>query len=129
MIGQRSFIMCIILSIVTLGIYGLYWTYKLAKDVNLICAGDGKKTAGLLLLFLFSLLTFGIYSLVWIFKLGDRLQENGPKYNVNIKDGGSTLLLWSVMGAFIVIGPYVALYILIKNVNLLAAEYDKKLAN
>ena len=128
MIGKHSFVKIIILSIVTFGIYGLYWIYKVARDVNKICAGDGQSTAGLLKLFLLSLITFGIYSLVWQFKLGDRLQDNGTKYGITIKEGGSTILLWTLLGSFIVVGPYVAIYIIVKNINALAEEYNKKAA-
>ena len=127
MIKNRSLVKVILLSIVTFGIYGLIWTHYLAKDTNAICEGDGKKTAGLLKLFLLSLITFGIYSIIWIYMLGDRLQDNGPKYNVTIKESGGTILLWYLVGSFIIVGPYVALYIIIKNINALAEEYNKKL--
>jgi hypothetical protein len=58
MIKKRSLVGVILLSIITLGIYGLYWIHKLAKDVNAICAGDGKKTGGLLKCLLLGLITF-----------------------------------------------------------------------
>ncbi|MDR2964926.1 MAG: DUF4234 domain-containing protein [Treponema sp.] len=127
MIKQRGLLSFILLSIITFGIYPLFWVSKLAKDVNKMCEGDGKKTRGLILLLLFSLLTFGIYFIVWYYMLGDRLQDNGPKYNVTIKEGGGIIVLWSILGAFIFIGPYIALYIIIKNTNILAAEYNKKI--
>ena len=57
-----SLLMYILLSIVTCGIYGLYFTYKMAQDTNQICAGDGDKTAGLGAYILLSLVTCGIYS-------------------------------------------------------------------
>ncbi|MDR2048914.1 MAG: DUF4234 domain-containing protein, partial [Treponema sp.] len=46
-VKMRGLASYIIFGILTLGIYQLYWYYKLAKDVNLICAGDLKKTGGL----------------------------------------------------------------------------------
>lgn len=128
MIKKRDLVMVIILSIITLGIYGLYWIHCLAKDVNTICAGDGKNTGGLLKCLLLGLITLGIYNLVWIFMLGDRLQDNAAKYDIKIKESGGTILLWYILGSFIIIGPYVALYIIIKNTNALAKEYNKKLS-
>jgi heme/copper-type cytochrome/quinol oxidase subunit 2 len=123
-IKNRNYVLTIILLMVTLGLYGLYWIYKLAKDVNTICNGDGKKTRGLLLFFLFSLITVGIYGYVWYFMLGDRLQENALRYGLSFKEGGGTILLWAVLGSFIIIGPFISLYIVTKNLNALALAYN-----
>jgi hypothetical protein len=128
MIKKRGLAGMILLSIVTFGIYGLYWIYALAKDVNTICEGDGQTTGGLLKYLLLGMITFGIYDIVWLYMLGDRLQDNGPKYNITIKESGGTILLWSILGSFIIVGPFIALHILIKNVNALANEYNKKLS-
>ena len=126
MVEKRSFVKALALCIVTLGIYMYFWIYKLAKDVNAICEGDGKTTAGLAKLILLGIVTFGIYIFIWLFRLGDRMQDIGPKYNVDIKEGGSTILLWYLLGASVIVGPFVAFYIIIKNVNALAEEYNKK---
>jgi len=127
MIKKRGLVGLILLSIITFGIYGLYWIYKLAKDVNTICEGDGKKTSGLLIYILLGIVTFGIYDLIWIYMVGDRIQDNAPKYNLTFKESGGTILLWFILGSFIIIGPFIALYIIIKNMNLLADEYNKKI--
>ena len=127
MVKKRGLAGLIILSFITFGIYGLYWIYKLAKDVNLICEGDGKKTAGLLKYLLLGIITFGIYDFIWVYMLGDRLQDNAQKYNITIKESGETVLLWFLLGSFIIIGPFIALHIIIKNVNALADEYNKNL--
>jgi len=126
MIKKRGLLGLILLSLITFGIYGLYWIYKLAKDVNAICDGDGKKTGGLLKYLLLGLITFGIYDLVWVYMLGDRLQDNAQKYNITIKESGGTVLLWLILGSLIIIGPFIALHIIIKNTNALAEEYNKK---
>jgi hypothetical protein len=126
MIKKRGLLGLILLSIITLGIYGLYWIYKLAKDVNSICEGDGKKTGGLLKFILLGIITFGIYDLVWLYMLGDRLQDNAPRYGLAFKESGGAVLLWYILGAFIIVGPFIALYIIIKNTNSLAEEYNKK---
>jgi hypothetical protein len=127
MIKKRGLGGLILLSIITLGIYTLYWIHQLAKDVNAICEGDGKKTGGLLKYLLLGIITFGIYDLVWLYMLGDRLQDNAPKYGLTFKESGTAVLLWYIFGAFIIVGPFIALYIIIKNTNALADEYNKKL--
>ena len=126
MIKKRGLVGLVILSIITFGIYGLFWIHKLAKDVNTICDGDGKKTSGLLKYILFGLITFGIYDMIWVFMLGDRLQDNAPRYGQQIKENGGTILLWLLLGSFIIVGPFIALYIIIKNTNALADEYNKR---
>ena len=126
MIKKRGLASLIIFSIITFGIYGFYWIYKLSQDVNTVCEGDGKKTSGLLKYLLFGIITFGIYNLVWLYMLGDRLQDNASKYNLSFKESGGTILLWYLLGSFIIIGPFIALHIIIKNTNALAEEFNKK---
>ncbi|MDR1106813.1 MAG: DUF4234 domain-containing protein [Treponema sp.] len=126
MIKKRGLAGLILLSIITFGIYSLYWIHKLAKDVNSICEGDGKKTGGFLKYFFLGIITFGIYDLVWLFMLGDRLQDNAQRYGLAFKESGGTVLLWYILGSFIIVGPFIAFYIIIKNVNALADEYNKK---
>jgi hypothetical protein len=126
MIKNRNYVLTIIFMIITLGIYGLYWIHKLAKDVNAVCGGDGKKTRGLLLFFLFSLITCGIYSCVWYFMLGDRLQDNAGRYGLSFKEGGGTILLWMLLGSLIIVGPFISIYIIIKNINAMAIAYNAK---
>jgi hypothetical protein len=128
MIKKRNLFFLILLSLITFGIYSLYWIYRLAKDVNAICKEDGKKTGGLLKYLFLGLITLGIYDWVWLFMLGDRLQDNAPRYGLSFKENGGTVLLWALLGAFIVVGPFIALHIIIKNTNALAEEYNKKSA-
>ncbi|MDR2500525.1 MAG: DUF4234 domain-containing protein [Treponema sp.] len=128
MIKKRGLVSYILLSAITGGIYGLWRVHVLARDVNVMCEGDGKKTRGLLALFFLSLITFGIYFWVWLYNAGERLQDNGPRYGVTIKEGGSALLLWMLLGWIIIIGPYIGLHILFKNVNALADAYNGKLS-
>ncbi|MGN1267690.1 MAG: DUF4234 domain-containing protein [Dorea sp.] len=69
-ITSRSIPVAIILSIVTCGIYGIYWMIKLNDEVNLL-SGEVDGTSGGMV-FLFSLITCGIYSIYWMFKMGER---------------------------------------------------------
>jgi len=62
---NRGFWLALLLMIVTLGIYQWYLIYAFARETNLACREDGKKTTGLFLFIIFTILTFGIYSIVW----------------------------------------------------------------
>ncbi len=123
--ADRSLLKYILLSIVTCGIYQLYFIHKLSADVNILCEGDGQETAGLLKYILLSLITCGIYSFVWSYSLGNRLSENAPRYGLRFSENGTSVLLWNLFGILLCgIGPFIAMNIIIKNTNALANAYN-----
>lgn len=122
---DRNLAMYILLSIVTCGIYSYYFIYKMAKDVNVACEGDGKQTSGLVAFILLSMITCGIYAWVWYYNLANRLQENAPRYGLVFSDNGTSVLLWLILGSWLCgIGGFVAMNILIKNTNAICAAYN-----
>ena len=122
---NRSLLIYILLSGITFGIYPLYFFYEMAKAANTVCDGDGEETPGLLSYLLLSLVTCGIYGIIWQYKLANRLQKNGPRYNLVITENGTTVLLWQLIGSLLcAIGPFVAFHIMIKNLNTLCGAYN-----
>ena len=67
---QRNIAVAVILSIITCGIYGIYWMVVLNDDANSL-AGDTNATSGGMVV-LFTLITCGIYGLYWHFKMGEK---------------------------------------------------------
>ena len=123
---DRSLVMYILVSIVTCGIYSYYFLYSIAQDANVVCADDGKKTSGLAAFILLSIVTCGIYAWIWYYNLGNRLSENAPKYGLNFSENGTTVLMWMIFGSFLCgIGPFIAMNILITNMNALAHAYNE----
>ncbi|MFG6332042.1 MAG: DUF4234 domain-containing protein [Lachnospiraceae bacterium] len=123
---DRSLIMYILLSLVTCGIYSYYFLYSIAQDANVVCADDGKKTSGLAAFILLSIVTCGIYAWIWYYSLGNRLSENAPRYGLNFSENGTTVLMWMIFGSFLCgIGPFIAMNILINNMNALAHAYNE----
>lgn len=117
--------MFIILSFITCGIYSIYFWYKYAKDVNIICSGDGDQTTDYITALLLGIVTCGIYTFYWYYKLGNRLQNNGPRYNVRIDESGTTILMWIIIGSIIAgVGSLIGMYFVIKNFNALAESYN-----
>ena len=98
---DRSLVTYILLSLVTCGIYGYYFIYKLAEEVNIACEGDGEQTSGLVAFILLSFITCGIYAYYWYYKLGNRLAANAIRYNLNFQENGTTVLMWCIFGAFL----------------------------
>ncbi len=123
---DRSLVAYIVLSIITCGIYGYYFLYSMARDVNIACEGDGEQTAGLLAFILLSFVTCGLYAYYWYYKLGNRLCANAPRYQMNFQENGTTVILWCIVGLVLCgIGPYIAMHILIKNTNAICAAYNR----
>lgn len=71
---QRSIAVCIILSIVTCGIYGLYWLVVLTDDANQASGHSSDGTSGGVVLLL-TIVTCGIYGYYWAYKMGERINE------------------------------------------------------
>lgn len=91
-ISKRSIPVCIILSIVTFGIYGLYWMYSIANDVNTLVGDDSTSGAKVLI---FSIITLGIYELYWLYKVGERLSNF--KYQQGIMDDHYRSLIYLIL--------------------------------
>ncbi len=72
-VERREIAMCVILSIVTFGIYALYWVYKL-NDEMCVVAGEESFTAGGTVVLLI-IVTFGIYGIYWNYKQGERVDR------------------------------------------------------
>ena len=124
---DRSLAAYILLSIITCGIYGYYFIYSVARDINIACDDDDEETGGLGVYILLSIVTCGLYGIWWEYKLGNRLQKNGPAFGLSIQENGTTILLWRLLGcALCFVGTFVGSYILIRNVNLICDAYNRK---
>ena len=123
---DRGLASYILLSNITCGIYGYYFIYKMAHDVNIACDGDGENTSGLVAFILLSMITCGIYAWYWYYKLGNRLANNAGRYGLVIQENGTTVLMWCIFGTLICgIGPFIAMHILIKNSNMICNAYNR----
>ncbi len=70
-IKNRSIVTCILLSIITCGIYGIIWFISLVDDLNTASGHTGETSGGVV--FLLSLITCGIYTWVWLYKAGEKV--------------------------------------------------------
>lgn len=82
---KRDGLVCTIFSVITCGIYGIYFWYCYGEDVNELCAEDGKHTPNFIVAWLLSLITCGIYGIYWTYNLASRLDTAGKKYQVNVE--------------------------------------------
>ena len=95
MIKQRNIALCIILSIVTCGIYGFYWFVCLTDDMNTAVEEQG--TTGVVALLL-TIVTCGFYSLYWAYKMGEKVDVLKARNGVQTSNSGIMYLILNVLG-------------------------------
>ena len=71
-IFERNIAACVIFSIITCGIYGLYWIYKITEEVNKITDHMDDTSPGIVILL--GIVTCGIYYIYWAYKIGEKLK-------------------------------------------------------
>lgn len=123
---DRGLLKLILLTVITFGIYGLYFTYKFAADMNVACNGDGKHTRGLLAQILLNIITLGIYSFFWMYGVGERINTACVRAGIPSRCTGGSLLLWEIFGSLIVVGPFVAMHKMIHGLNDVCALYNSR---
>ena len=95
-VKERSIIMAIILTVLTCGIYSIYWMIKINDDALTLTKEEGPSGV---VVFLLSLVTCGLYGYYWAYKMGvcvDKMKENSSGTT------GVLFLLISVCGLSIV---------------------------
>lgn len=88
-VKKRNIVLAVLFSIITCGIYTLYWFASVTTDTNKI---SEIKTANGLLSLVFVWITFGIYGYYWAYKLGKKARSAAGGC------GGGVYLLLYVFG-------------------------------
>ena len=100
MVQNRNIAVCIILSIVTCGLYGLYWLACLANDVNTVSGRQGDLSGGMVVLL--SIVTCSIYYLYWSYTAGEKIDAARQARGLPVQSNGLVYLLLSLFGLSIV---------------------------
>ena len=118
---NRSLLKYILLSIITLGIYGIVVMSNISSDINTIASRyDGKKNYALLL-GLFHLFVADIrHCSSCLESIGAELARRG----INYKFGAGTFWGWNVLGELIIVGPFIYCHKLLTAMNLLCNDYN-----
>ena len=101
---KRDIAISIILTIITFGIYGLYWCACVNDELKHEAKEDNFTSGGLVVLL--SIVTCGIYSYFWAFKMGEFVDK------VNNKEGNNTNILYLILS---LIGMDIVIYALVQN--------------
>ena len=98
-IENRSIALDVVLTIVTCGLYGLYWLYCLAKNVNIVAMSNGKSPLpGAGMVVLLNVVTCGIYGLYFYWKAGKIISGVHQKNGYVADDDALILVLFSIFG-------------------------------
>ena len=125
MLKKQKLGLYIFLNIITLGVYGLFFWSDWTEDLNKMCEDDDKESANYILVFLLDIFSFGIYSFVWNYGQSERMYRIAPKYGIQLKHGGSYILLLRTILFFL---PVVGSVEKLKLFNTLAVAYNASLS-
>lgn len=99
MIQNRNIVVCILLSILTCGIYSLVWMYQMTNDVAYL-NNDVKFNGASVILF--SILTCGIYTIYWNYKMGKEIYEAKVSRGLRVSDNSVLYLILCIIGFSII---------------------------
>ena len=121
---NRSMILYFLLTAITCGIWPFVFVHKQAKDLNVVCAEDGKKTGGTLKFILLSIVTLGIYGIIWWCASASRVKAYGARHNVAGVTGAASLILWSTIGNIVFgLGIFIAIHKYMKSTNRICKDF------
>lgn len=106
----RSIPTCIILTLVTCGIYGIYWFIVMTDDANYISGDQNASSGGMA--FLLTIITCGLYYFYWLYKQGEKIVR--AKQMRGIPADSSTPVLYLVLAFVPSVGSIIA-YCLMQN--------------
>ena len=96
-INKRSIVVCILLSIITFGIYGIYWLYLLVKNTRSIQKNTTSCTGEML-----CLIFVPFYSLYWWYTRGEKVKQEFSQHNYASTGNGIVYLIFAIFGLSIV---------------------------
>nr|WP_106780188.1 DUF4234 domain-containing protein [Lysinibacillus timonensis] len=99
MIRERNIALAIILTIITCGIYGIYWMYCITNEVSLL-SDDQSFSGGKAILF--TIITCGIYIFFWDYQLGQNIARAQQNRGFYPKDNGVLFIVLSIFGLGII---------------------------
>ena len=96
-INKRSIGSCIILSLITFGIYSIYWEYLLVKNTRAIKKDDSSCTGEML-----CLIFVPFYPLYWWFTRGKLVRDEFSKHGYSASSNETAFLVLALFGLGIV---------------------------
>lgn len=125
---NRSLTKYILLGIITLGIYPIYVAARAGEDLNAVASRyDNRRTMNYwLVALLLGWLTLGIMHLVWWHTTSDRIGNEQVRRGQQRTISSADYWLWAVLGAFIIVGPFVFMHKWLHAMNDLCADFNER---
>lgn len=97
-VKEKSIGLCVVLSLVTCGIYSIYWLYTIASDLNSLCESQNQeKGAEPGLVVILSIVTCGIYLLYYLWKAGKMVSSLTRSNGHHPSDDSIVLMVLSIL--------------------------------
>lgn len=100
MVKERNPIVSILLSIITCGIYELYWMCTITDDVDNVTNNPTKRNG--IVVILLTIITCGIYGIYYWYQNGKLMEEANEKNGVKGNSNAVLFLILSIIGFSII---------------------------
>ena len=100
MVKEKNIPLCVVLSFLTCGIYGIYWMLELTRDVDTVSQNPTPRNGGMVILL--SLVTCGIYTYFWMYKNGELLEQTNNRTRIASASNPILFLVLTLVGFGIV---------------------------
>lgn len=97
---EKNIVLNVILSIVTCGIYAIYWFITLTDDAREYAKDSNMQSGGIA--FLLTLVTCGIYGIYWAYKMGKLIEQGQKNCGLAAKDNSILYLILEIFGLGII---------------------------
>ena len=119
MIKERSIVLYVLLTVITLGIFGIYWIYAMGKDIKTLNANSEPRNPGLFALL--TVITCGIFLIYVCDRYPKCIVEVQEQRQMVVNDISTMTLVLAICGVFVSGILHLVNFGLIQNqVNLLA---------
>lgn len=124
---NRSFVKFLLLTIFTLGIYGIIFFISFSFDLDKVASRhDGKKTMNYLFAYLLSSFTLTVVMIVWFYGVSERITEELERREIDNPFTMSDFWMWYVVGSLFLVGPLVYHYKMLRAMNQLCRAYNEE---
>ncbi len=95
-IQKRNIALYVVLTIVTCGLFGLYWLCVVNNDTNLV-SGHPEAFGGVAVILL-TIITCGIYGFFWAYRMGQSIDEAKAKRGMPAGNTGMIYIILTLFG-------------------------------
>ncbi|MGN0614066.1 MAG: DUF4234 domain-containing protein [Porcipelethomonas sp.] len=97
MIQEKNIALYVVLSIVTCGIFGIYWEVCVVNDLKVASDRPADQSGGMVVIL--SIVTCGIYGIYWAYTAGEKVQAAQAKHGLPSDQNQAVIyLILSLLG-------------------------------